>query len=208
MKEGDQINITDGIGNLFTAEIVSAHKKHCGVSILSNQYFDQPAPRTIIGISLLKNSARFEWFLEKATELGISEIVPLICDRTEKEKFRGDRMKNILVSAMLQSQQCWLPLLHQPISFELLFAKEDIVNSESKLIAHCMEGEKKELQYVLKDEKSKVLLIGPEGDFTPEEISFAIRNKFLPVSLGKTRLRTETAGMVGAVLLKQGGDRC
>jgi 16S rRNA (uracil1498-N3)-methyltransferase len=203
MKEGDRINLTDGKGHIYFSEISSAHKKHSNVSVISVAAAVQPPHRSVIGISLLKNTARFEWFLEKATELGITEIVPLVCSRTEKEKFRFDRLKSILVSAMLQSQQSWLPVLHQPVSFELLFAMEEIVNADGKFIAHCVDTEKTELKDAVGTTKNRILLIGPEGDFTNEEITFAVSNKFLPVSLGTTRLRTETAGMVGAVILKQ-----
>jgi 16S rRNA (uracil1498-N3)-methyltransferase len=202
MKEGDGINLTDGKGHIFSSKISSAHKKHSTVSVISVDTAVQPLPKSVIGISLLKNTARFEWFLEKATELGITEIVPLMCSRTEKEKFRADRMKNILVSAMLQSQQSWLPVLHQPVSFELLFAMEEVVNADGKFIAHCANTEKKVLKDAIQMAGNRILLIGPEGDFTNEEIAFAIDNKFVPVSLGTTRLRTETAGMVGAVILK------
>jgi 16S rRNA (uracil1498-N3)-methyltransferase len=146
---------------------------------------------------LIKNTNRFEWFLEKATEIGVSEIIPIICERTEKQNFRHDRMKNILISAMLQSQQAWLPILHEPIKF-----LEVVKNSsqQNKYIAHCSEEEKKELSNET-SRKSSIILIGPEGDFTKNEIELAIENKFVPVTLGDTRLRTETAGMVAAVLL-------
>jgi 16S rRNA (uracil1498-N3)-methyltransferase len=203
MKEGDRLNLTDGLGHIYASEISAAHKRHSTVSVISVKTAVQPPPRTVIGISLLKNTARFEWFLEKATELGITEIVPLICSRTEKEKFRFDRMKNILVSAMLQSQQSWIPVLHQPVSFELLFAMEEIVNADGKFIAHCVDAVKTELKDAIRTTENRILLIGPEGDFTNEEITFAVNNKFQPVTLGTTRLRTETAGMVGAVMLKQ-----
>src|ERR1041385_6944889 len=126
MKEGEKLNLTNGKGNLLSAEIIDDHKKHCEVKILETNN-QQPATRTItIAISLLKNSNRFEWFLEKATEIGINEIIPLICERTEKQKFREDRMRNILISAILQSQQCWLPVLHKPVAYELIFRQDEI----------------------------------------------------------------------------------
>jgi 16S rRNA (uracil1498-N3)-methyltransferase len=186
-----------------TAEIIDHHKKHCEVRIfeISNQ---PPAPRKItIAISLLKNSTRFEWFLEKATEIGINEIIPLICSRTEKQKFRQDRMQNILVSAMLQSQQCWLPVLHKPVAYELIFRQEEIIHASQKFVAHCIEDQKRNLADLVNESlPTQVILIGPEGDFTDHELQLALRNHFDAVSLGDTRLRAETAGVVAATLLK------
>ena len=199
MKNGEQLQLTNGKGKIITAEIITEHKKSTEIKVLSTTNI---APRTsniTIAISLIKNTNRFEWFLEKATEIGVSEIIPIICERTEKQNFRHDRIKNILVSAMLQSQQAWLPLLHQPTKFP-----EAIKNSsqQKKYIAHCIEEEKKELSNETND-RSSIILIGPEGDFTKPEIDLAVANNFIPVSLGNTRLRTETAGMVAAVLLSR-----
>jgi 16S rRNA (uracil1498-N3)-methyltransferase len=203
MKEGETLNLTDGKGNLLTTEILDDHKKHCKVKVQGTRYKDQDARRITIAISLLKNSSRFEWFLEKATEIGIHEIVPLICKRTEKQKFREDRMKQILISAMLQSQQCWLPVLHNPIDYELIFRQEEIIHTSQKFIAHCIEEEKRNLADLVNETlSSQIILIGPEGDFTSEEVQLAIYNRFDAVSLGETRLRTETAGIVAATILK------
>ena len=115
MRDGEKLNLTDGKGNLLAAEIIDDHKRHCEVTIEGTRYKEQGSRKITIAISLLKNSSRFEWFLEKATEIGVSEIIPLICRRTEKQHFNHDRTKNILVSAMLQSQQAWLPLLQEPL---------------------------------------------------------------------------------------------
>ena len=199
MKEGEQLNLTDGKGNLITAEITDAHKKHCKVKVEDTRYKAQEARKVSIAISLLKNSNRFEWFLEKATEIGVSEIIPLICRRTEKEKFRVERMKGILISAMLQSQQSWLPFLQEPVKFENLVIRQ--FDNYQKLIAHCDEGNKSQLanQPIT---QSTIILIGPEGDFTKEEVELAIQNNFIPVSLGEIRLRSETAGIVAATLLQ------
>jgi 16S rRNA (uracil1498-N3)-methyltransferase len=169
---------------------------------MQEQFIPRTGRKTSIAISLLKNANRFEWFLEKATELGITEIIPLICDRTEKQHFRFDRMQNILTSAMLQSQQAWLPLLHQPVGFGQLLKQEDVIDNTQKFIAHCIPGSKKSLAELVNPSlPSQIILIGPEGDFTSEEIAFATEHYFIPVSLGDTRLRSETAGMVAAVLL-------
>jgi 16S rRNA (uracil1498-N3)-methyltransferase len=208
MKKGEKLNLTDGKGNLLRTEITDDHKKRCQVKIIDSRftpdnYRDHDSRKITIAISLLKNSNRFEWFLEKATEIGIHEIVPLICKRTEKQKFRKDRMQNILISAMLQSQQCWLPILHNPIDYELIFRQDDIIHTSQKFIAHCIEDEKRNLADLVNETlPSQVILIGPEGDFTSEEVQLALHNHFDAVSLGETRLRAETAGVVAATLLK------
>lgn len=199
MKQGEQLQLTNGKGEIITVEIISENKKAAEVNALSTSNIPPRTSNITIAISLIKNTNRFEWFLEKSTEIGISEIIPLICERTEKQHFRHDRMKNILISAMLQSQQAWLPVLHEPIKF-----KDIIKNSthQKKYIAHCIEEEKKQLtNEAIK--QSTIILIGPEGDFTKEEVEFAKQNNFIPVSLGDTRLRTETAAIVGCVLLNQ-----
>jgi 16S rRNA (uracil1498-N3)-methyltransferase len=168
------------------------------IEIFSIQNEEERKRSVAIGISLLKNASRFEWFLEKATEIGVSEIIPLLCERTEKEKFRFDRMQQILISAMLQSQQCWLPVLHQPTEFKNIITQKN----DRKFIAHCIDEEKTPLTNEQINQSTSVLiLIGPEGDFTEKEIAVAIENIFQPISLGSTRLRTETAGMFAAVVL-------
>ena len=199
MKKGETLQLTDGKGYLAIAEIVDDHKKKCIVRIQKANTQQRRSRCITIAISLTKNSNRFEWFLEKATEIGINEIIPMICERTEKEKFRMDRMQNILVSAMLQSQQTWLPVLSHPVSFT------DIIQTSShqkKFIAHCMDNEKSKLQDLTNADQTKIILIGPEGDFTPSEINSAIQHLFLAVTLGESRLRTETAGVVAATLLQ------
>lgn len=198
MQNGEQLQLTDGLGNISIVEITVNHKKSCAVSILSNSFQPQSTSNNIIAISLVKNAHRFEWFLEKATEIGITEIIPLICSRTEKQHFRYDRMKGILISAMLQSQQCWLPVLQEPVRFKE-FANG--VYPQQKLIAHCEEDAKQSLTFLNSSPFGTLICIGPEGDFTVDEIYQATENGFLPVALGNTRLRTETAGVVAATLL-------
>jgi 16S rRNA (uracil1498-N3)-methyltransferase len=214
MKAGERLNLTDGKGNLFIAEIIDDNKKHCGVKMIDSRFTSPSAAEGLpkaqhdsrkitIAISLLRNSNRFEWFLEKATEIGINEIIPLICERTEKQKFREDRMQSILVSAMLQSQQCWLPVLHKPVDYELIFRQEEIIHASQKFIAHCIEDQKRNLADLVNEAlPSQIILIGPEGDFTSEEVQLAVHNHFDAVSLGDTRLRAETAGVVAAAILK------
>src|SRR5215211_93483 len=194
MAKGAMLLLTDGKGKKAEAEIVDDNKKHCGVQIASLQQMPDKKHRVTIGLSLIKNSSRFEWFLEKATEIGISEIIPLICERTEKEKFRHDRLNGIVISAMLQSQQCWLPLLHEPVEFQNLVQNNHF---RQRFIAHCLPEQKQVLpHYSPVTDTSSCILIGPEGDFTKVEIELAIKHHFHPVALGPTRLRTETAGVV------------
>ena len=202
MQNGEKVHLTDGKGNLIKAVITTANKKHCEVRVEEIRHKGQGTRKITIGISLLKNTNRFEWFLEKATEIGVTEIIPLICERTEKEKFRHERMKGILISAMLQSQQCWLPILHEPVQFEDVIMRQ--FDNYRKLIAHCAEGIKQSVHNLQIDTSAHChICIGPEGDFTKEEIALALKNDFIPVSLGETRLRTETAGVVAAALLMQ-----
>jgi 16S rRNA (uracil1498-N3)-methyltransferase len=200
MQELDQLNITNGKGEVLTAFIVTADKKKTAVKITARNFFTPRPGKVSVAVSLIKNKTRFEWFLEKATEIGVSEIIPLICQRTEKQHFRHDRMQNILVSAMLQSQQSSLPLLHEPVTFEEAIKKSAHSN---KFIAHCTDAEKKQLANEASGSKQgdQIILIGPEGDFTKSEIELALQHNFIPVSLGETRLRTETAAFVAAVLL-------
>ena len=200
MKEGEKLNLADGKGNLITAEVTDAHKKHCSVKMIDSQYTTQNSRKVTIAISLLKNNNRFEWFLEKATEIGVSEIVPLICERTEKQKFRYDRMKGICISAMLQSQQTWLPELHEPQTLDWALKN---AGAFLNMVAYCGEGEKHLIPHLLHKYPgdSYTIYIGPEGDFTPDEIEYAGAMQCFDVTLGETRLRTETAGIVAATLL-------
>jgi 16S rRNA (uracil1498-N3)-methyltransferase len=199
MNNGEQLELTNGKGKIITAEIISENKKAANVKVIATSNIPARTSNITIAISLIKNTNRFEWFFEKATEIGVSEIIPLICERTEKQNFRYDRMKNILISAMLQSQQAWLPILHKPIKYS-----EAIKNTrqQNKYIAHCIEEEKKLLSEQAINQSS-IIFIGPEGDFTKQEIELGIANNFIQVTLGDTRLRTETAGMVACVLLNK-----
>ncbi len=199
MSVGEKINLTDGKGNLLTCSITDDHKKHCTVEIVGKAFKLALSKKITIAISLIKNTNRFEWFLEKATEIGVAEIIPLICERTEKEKFRSDRLKGICVSAMLQSQQTWLPVLQEPVPFADI-AKWKLTEGRN-FIAHCIDGEKQSLSNLQIDQSPNCICIGPEGDFSPGEIESALQVGFIPVSLGETRLRTETAGVVAATLL-------
>lgn len=199
-KIGDEILLTDGRGTKATATITDDNRKRCSVRLRGREREEEPQPRVCIAISLVKNASRFEWFLEKATEIGVREIIPLLCERTEKEKFRHDRLNNILVSAMLQSQQCWLPVLHEPMEFGKVVKQSGYTH---KFIGHCLPEERVSLAQQSNDlHGSSMILIGPEGDFTKEEIEEALQGGVTAVMLGDTRLRTETAGIVAATLLR------
>ena len=197
MKPKETLQLTNGAGTLLTAEIVEDHKKKCTVAVTDIVHFPKKKQIVSVAISLLKNASRFEWFLEKATEIGVSEIMPMLCERTEKQHFRYDRMQQILISAMMQSKQVWLPVLHPPRPFS-----EAVISSlcETKLVAHCLEENKLSIAD-FRHSSSVQVLIGPEGDFSKEEISFALHHSYKPVSLGNTRLRAETAGVVAATVL-------
>jgi len=197
MKAGEELMLTNGKGAKAKGHITDDHRKRCVVTIDKRESEPAAPVKIAVAISLVKNAARFEWFLEKATEIGVQEIIPLLCERTEKEKFRQDRLQNILTSAMLQSQQCWMPVLHEPTPFSKAV---EVTSFQQKFIAHCLENEKQSL-VSLATHQSAIILIGPEGDFTQREIDLAIQHNFQPVTLGRTRLRTETAGIVAATLL-------
>jgi len=199
MKEGEEIIITNGKGYTLNTIIIFADKKRTKVRITKKEFSERPLPPIAIAISLIKNNNRFEWLAEKATEIGVTTIIPLICKRTEKAHFKKERTKSILISAMLQSQQPWLPELQEPQKFLEVIKTE---NYDQKFIAHCASEEKQELKDLVQKKTSKIILIGPEGDFTEEEIKAAIKNNYIAVSLGETRLRTETAAIVAAVILK------
>jgi 16S rRNA (uracil1498-N3)-methyltransferase len=196
MGEGERMLLTNGKGLSAHANITSSSKKQMTVQL--HEFIEHPPVirKLMLGISLLKNAARFEWMLEKVTEIGITEIYPLRCERTEKQHYKKERFEQIIISACLQSQQFHFPILHEPLSLNELMGKQ---LPNDKFIAHCMEGEKSILSHT---EKDSILLIGPEGDFTPDEITAAVKQAFIPVSLGSTRLRTETAGIVGAVMMR------
>ena len=196
MSVGEMLVLTNGRGLSAEAEIVQADKKQLKVACKNYIQHSEPVQKLLLGISLLKNAARFEWMLEKVTEIGITEIVPLLTERTERQHFRKDRFEQILISASLQSQRFHFPVLHDPVRLEDCLTRQEISN---KYIAHCMNGHREKLTGGSSD---GILLIGPEGDFTPEELSMAEAKGYTPVTLGDSRLRTETAGIVGAVMLR------
>jgi 16S rRNA (uracil1498-N3)-methyltransferase len=169
--------------------------------VSGRKFLEKKAPFINIAISLLKNSSRFEWFLEKATEIGVDRFILLNCERTEKQRFRMERLKGVCIAAMLQSEQCWLPQITEPVpcvNVKMWKCDEGI-----NMIAHCEKEKKTSIRSLdPHPTKTQLIAIGPEGDFSPIEIQSALAEGFFPVSLGETRLRTETAGIVAATLLK------
>ncbi|MCL6275508.1 16S rRNA (uracil(1498)-N(3))-methyltransferase [Muricauda sp. 2012CJ35-5] len=192
-KEGDLLHITDGRGILFEAEILVADLRKCKAQIVSEKKSVPKRYCLHMVVAPTKMNERFEWFLEKATEIGVDEITPVICHRSERKVLKMERMERVLQSAMKQSLQTNLPRLNQPITFTK-FIQEHIQGL--KFIAHCDEGEKMELKRRVAADKDVTILIGPEGDFSKEEIHMAMDNGFVPVSMGNNRLRTETAAIV------------
>ncbi|MFL9845547.1 16S rRNA (uracil(1498)-N(3))-methyltransferase [Flavobacterium rhizosphaerae] len=194
-KEGDIIHITNGKGYLFTSEITSAQEKKCEVKITAQQFFEPMPYQLHLAVAPTKMNDRYEWFLEKAVEIGISEITPILCDHSERTVFKADRFEKILQSAMKQSLQYYMPVLHEPEAYKDFISKE---RKGQLFIAHCEETDKKLLKTELRPKQPITLLIGPEGDFSTQEIEAALAKNYIPVSLGNTRLRTETAAIVAA----------
>lgn len=195
-KVGDTVQLTDGRGTLFSGEIIEVGKRTCVVAIqnaITN--FEARSFRLHIAIAPTKNMDRIEWFLEKATEIGIDEITPLICKRSERNVIKTERLKGVLASAMKQSLKTFLPIIHEAVDFQQ-FMKQKFVEDEQKFIAYCNDAERHPLSKMYQKSKNCVLLIGPEGDFTESEVAAAFKQNFVGVSLGNSRLRTETAGVV------------
>ena len=190
---GDILHITNGEGWLFTAEIAIPNINKCLANIVSKTFQPKHDYNLHLAVAPTKMNDRFEWFLEKATEIGIDTITPIICDHSERKIIKPDRFEKILQSAMKQSLNCYLPKLNEAINFK------DFLNQNfygDIFMAHCEETDRKSLKQELKPKKNITILIGPEGDFSSKEIEMAIKNKFIPVTLGTTRLRTETAAIV------------
>ncbi|PWH86989.1 16S rRNA (uracil(1498)-N(3))-methyltransferase [Brumimicrobium oceani] len=205
MMAGDQMEIVNGTGVVFTGEIIDSAPKAVVVKKIDFHKATPDEHHIHIAIAPTKNNDRFEWFLEKATELGIHEITPILCKNAERKKIKLERFQKILVSAMKQSKRLFIPKLNELISIE-----EFIKQNPNGLIAHCYEEEERNtsIQKQLEKEsnrwieKKTPILIGPEGDFTLNEVKKALENGFQAVTLGKTRLRTETAGVYACMNVK------
>lgn len=192
-KEGDILFVTNGLGVLFKTEISVASDSKCTVKILSFEQQRSSKYQLHLAVAPTKMNDRYEWFLEKATEIGVQEITPIICDHSERKVIKTERFDKILLSAMKQSNQLFLPILNEPITFKELMKKSV---SGQKFIAHCEETNKKTLKEAIVKDSDCIILIGPEGDFSSKEIEIALENNYNPISLGHTRLRTETAAIV------------
>ena len=192
-KEGDILNFTDGKGGFYKAKITIADTRKCRLEIVSTERKPKQHNYHLhIAIAPTKNMDRYEWFLEKATEIGIDEITPIICEHSERKVIKTERCKRILLSAMKQSLKFHQPKLNEAITLKD-FLKQEFEGN--KYIAHCEDGEKTALSTEEKAAKTTIL-IGPEGDFSPSEIEMTLQNQFKAISLGTSRLRTETAGLV------------
>jgi 16S rRNA (uracil1498-N3)-methyltransferase len=193
LKTGDEITLVDGCGGRYRARIAGTHHQHCEVEVLEQQaaYGKRPY-RLHIGIAPTKNIDRFEWFIEKVTEIGIDEITPLLCEHSERKHVHPERLQRIMIAAMKQSKKAYLPQLNEMASFGKWLETQ---GSAYCYMAHCNEGDRQSLKTVYEARQNAVIAIGPEGDFSAQEVIQALACGFKSISLGASRLRTETAGV-------------
>jgi 16S rRNA (uracil1498-N3)-methyltransferase len=195
LKEGDLLHLTNGIGTIYTAQIISPGMKKVVVTIVKEQTeFEKRPYRLHMAVAPTKNIDRFEWFLEKATEIGIDEITPIITEHSERKMVKPDRLEKVIIAAMKQSLKAYKPVLKPEMKFSEFISSQ--ANHPNKFIAHCENSEKINLKEACKLGAEVLILIGPEGDFSREEIEMASSMGYIPVSLGTSRLRTETAAVV------------
>jgi len=201
LNEGDKINLIDGIGNFYLAEITNSHQKKCKIKVLEKtENYSKRNYKLTIAIAPTKSNDRLEWFCEKATEIGIDKIVPFTSFNSERRNIKIERFEKTIVSAIKQSYKAFKPDFTELTKFNVLVKQE---YNGKKYIAHCNNaicGFKK-LKEVYNKSENAIILIGPEGDFTIEEIQLAIDNGFVEISLGDYRLRTETAGLVSVMTI-------
>lgn len=199
LSQGDEITLTDGRGCFYKAQITAATGKRCLFTILE-QETQPPLWRGHLHLAMAptKNMDRTEWFAEKATEIGMDELSFLNCRFSERKVIKTERIEKIVVSAVKQSLKARKPQVNEMVPFEK-FIRQDFPGD--KFIAHCYEGEKPLLKDVLTSDRDTLVLVGPEGDFSPEEVELAVSQGFRPISLGKSRLRTETAALVAVHLM-------
>lgn len=193
-RQGDILHITNGNGYLFDAEIIIESDKKCVAKIVKSVFKEKEWSYYLhVAIAPTKNIDRLEWFIEKATEIGIDEITPILCDNSERKVIKHDRLQKIMLSAVKQSLKFTAPKLNELTKFSDFIAKE---RDGELCIAHCNDGEKTSLKNISFSSNTITILIGPEGDFSLRETQDALNSKYIPISLGESRLRTETAGLV------------
>lgn len=193
LQTADHVQLIDGRGGLYEAEIADPHPKKVALKLLSRQAeYGKRGHYLHIAVAPTKNIERLEWFLEKATEIGIDEISLIICQRSERREAKTDRLNKIITAAIKQSLKAYHPVLNEAVPFTKFIAQS---KATQKMIAHCEPGEKSDLRKLVKPNGNYLVLIGPEGDFTPKEIADALQNGFEPITLGNSRLRTETAAL-------------
>lgn len=194
LQAGDKLVVVDGVGGYHIAKITLPHPKRCAFELIESQFeFGKSDYKLHIAIAPTKNMDRLEWFIEKATEIGIDEITPIICRFSERKIVKAERLEKILVSAAKQSVKAYFPKLNPQCTFDELIKNHQATH---KFIAHCYDSEKIQLKNEIIPASDVLMLIGPEGDFSKDEVDKAIKNGYIPVSLGESRLRTETAGVV------------
>ncbi|HUX96296.1 MAG TPA: 16S rRNA (uracil(1498)-N(3))-methyltransferase [Bacteroidales bacterium] len=194
MTKGSLIRLIDGKGTFYEGEISDPDPKKCQITILEVKYgFEKRNYKLHIAISPLKNTDRFEWFVEKSVEIGVDEITPIICKLTEKQSIKHERIENIIISAMKQSLKALKPVINEPLSFDD-FIKQSV--DGLRMIAHCKSyPERVKISEACKKSDNAIIMVGPEGDFSEDELATAVNYGFTPIHLGTSRLRTETAGI-------------
>ncbi len=198
-KEGDEIQVTDGKGNLFTVKVTEADTRKCAFEVVNKEEKVEGSYHIHIAIAPTKSLDRMEWFVEKAVEIGIDEISFILCDQSEKRFMKLERIKRKAISAMKQSLKYCLPKINALENFDK-FIEQDFKNTQ-KFIAYVDHSIPQHLKDVTKSNQQYLVLIGPEGDFSEKEITLAKEKSFTPISLGKNRLRTETAGVAACHIL-------
>ena len=194
---GDEILITDGKGTTYTAKITNPHPKHCDFAVISSEKQERHHDFHLhIAIAPTKNIERLEWAVEKCVEIGVDEITPLLCRFSERKQLRTDRLEKIILSAAKQSLTPYLPVLHELTPYDEFISRQPSAVNLQRFIAHCYKDEKRFLKDEIKRGRDVLVLIGPEGDFSEQEVADALALGFIPVSLGNSRLRTETAAVV------------
>lgn len=198
-KNGDEISILNGKGAIYTTKIIEANPKACKLEII-NEELENIRPFNLhIAVAPTKNIDRFEWFLEKATEIGIEQITPILCQHSERKIIKPERLEKVIIAATKQSLKSYKPILNPIVSFNELV--ERYKNNTNNYIAHCYNSPKELLKTAYPPNNNTLILIGPEGDFSENEVENAIRNNFSAISLGHARLRTETAAVMGCATI-------